>query len=600
MKQKLKFLNVILLTFLFVVSCEVNEDVNNINHLEKINPANIEDAKSLFNLNYGQSNNGSGTLQKSTNTIQVDWQSSKTKEYKETSTQDVDILYTPIYINTNANAKAFIATVDNNGITESKLFVVLYKENPFGNTGLSAYVFRYAIDGTIEIGYNLENGVQIPFYTSTTTSSLNKSNSNCDEYPSSGDFDEVQVWLEDCGGILEDVVVEAPPTPTETIDAGPSSGGGCLDCSSWPAFDSSIFNDNSTSSGTSSNVNPSVIVPNMVSADPISIAIALEAPPLSQEYTWLNNLPTNEQTQELFEAIAQFLNDNKAKSPDPAFVNTNPNQFPDIKDSAIDTVIDLILLLIENQNSNTFINLVIEILNDDYKDPTHEENCANLSDLGQNFEFKQSLESLHWSALDDSFHIEVGYEYSFDNGAVLLDNNGNYGIPLVHGGTIYGVSHTHPYEDTAGMRHFPMFSVKDLYAFGFMVTQFSNPGYPVDYSNFFLILTAKTGTSSTSTYALKINDWIAFVNFVYKFYHLSDDKKSRLQRDLIERYQKSSENLNGASQSDYFKDLFEFMEDEDIKGLDVYEATDQNYTNWRKVNYDNNSDTLLPSTNCNN
>jgi hypothetical protein len=360
MKSKLKILKLIFLLCLIIASCEKDDTEINSIHKEKINPASVDDAKSFFNVNYRPSNNDSRTLQKSTNTLQVDWQSSKTKEYKETSTQDVDILYTPIYINTNANAKAFVATVDNNGITESKIFLVLYKENPFGSLGLSAYIFRYAIDGTVEIGYNLENGIQVPFDTSTTSSS-NKSNSNCDEYPSSGDFDEVQQWLEDCNGILDEVKVEAPTTPLQTIDVGSSSGGGCLDCSSWPGFDSSLFNDNSTSAGTS--VNPNVVIPNLVSADPISIAIALEAPLLSQEYAWLNNLPTNEQTQQLLEAIAQFLNDNKAKSPDPAFDNTNPSQIPSIKDSAINFVMNYINFMINNPNSGFIIDNTVDLEN---------------------------------------------------------------------------------------------------------------------------------------------------------------------------------------------------------------------------------------------
>jgi len=595
MKRKLKILNLTILLCIVFVSCEKEDEVNNVLKQEKFMPASVQDAESFFKDNYRIPIGIENPL-KSTDDLQIDWQNSSTKPYKESTTQDVDILYTPIYLNTNANAKAFIASIDNNGITESKIFLTIYKDDEFGSNGLSAFVIRFNVDGTIEKAYNLDDGLQIPFVSNTSSSTGNgKSTVDCTQLPVGGDFEDWQYWLGMCEGMLDPVTVIAT---NPILDEGPSSGGGCLDCSSWPAFDSSIFNDNSTSSGTSSNVNPSVIVPNMVSADPISISIALEAPPLSQENIWLKSLPNNQQTQDLLDAIAQFLNDNKAKSPDPAFINTNPNQFPNIKDSAIDTVMDLILLLIENQNSSTYIELVIEILQGNYTNPAEEENCAQLSSMGTDILKKQSLEDLHWAALDENFHAEKGYQYSLDQDPVLLQNNGNYGIPLVHGGTIYGISHTHPYEDTAGMRHFPMFTVKDLYAFGFMVTQFSNPGHPVDYSNFFLILTAKTGTSSTSTYALKINDWIAFVNFVYKFYHMPDDERNDLQSDLIERYENSLR--SGASQSDYLEDLFKFMEEEDIKGLDVYEATDQNYTNWEKINYDNNSDSLLPSTNCNN
>jgi hypothetical protein len=176
-----------------------------------------------------------------------------------------------------------------------------------------------------------------------------------------------------------------------------------------------------------------------------------------------------------------------------------------------------------------------------------------------------------------------------------------YGVEIEVGGEIYGASHTHPYEDNEGMRGYPMFSLNDLYAFGRIVKGYHNPSQTtMDTSIFFLTLTVKVGQNSTATYALKMNDWVNVMDFIDRINHISVADRIDLQRELRERYQKSSQSLSGASQSDYLEDLFKFMEDENIKGLDIYKASDQNYTNWEKINYDNNSDTLLPSTNCNN
>jgi hypothetical protein len=304
-----------------------------------------------------------------------------------------------------------VASVDNNGITESKIFLVIYKDNPFEVNGLSAYIMMFNVNGTIEKAYDLDDGNQIPF---DSNSSLNKSLSDvdCTKFPVGADFEEWIYWVAMCSNMLNPVTIIANNPINNTIDAGQSSGGGCLDCSPLFAFDGSLFNNNNPDPGI--NLNPNVVLPNLVSADPISISIALEAPQIPEVNTWITNLPTTEQIQDLLQAIAQFLNDNKEKSPDPLFVNTSPNQLPNIKDEAKNTVIDLILLLIENQNSSAYIELVIEILNGANINPSQEKNCEELSELGLNIEKRQSLLDLHWAALNDNFHAEKGYKPDFD------------------------------------------------------------------------------------------------------------------------------------------------------------------------------------------
>ena len=156
---------------LLIVSCD-QDDQQTITQKQKFNAPQIN--KAHFNNNFKIPQSDNYNFQKSSSSISPDWDNSKAKVYKESSTLDVDILYTPIYIKTATNAKAFIASVTNDGIIESKIFCVLYKEAHLEVMGFP-YVFRYSVQGTFEKAYNLENGIQVPFDDNQGKSSITQS-----------------------------------------------------------------------------------------------------------------------------------------------------------------------------------------------------------------------------------------------------------------------------------------------------------------------------------------------------------------------------------------------------------------------------------------
>ena len=281
----------------------------------------------------------------SSTSLQVDFASSKDENYKDTPVQDVDILYTPIYLNTTKNAKAFLASTDDNGVVDSRIIFTLYKDAP-SDLGLSAYVFVYDLNGDLDLEYNFDNGQSVPFSQTNTTDTMTvtlNSTIDCFELPTL-DVDAIMAWLENCNSIwLDEVVITA--YLNNTIDAGPSGGGGFgADISPWVSIDGLGYLDQDPTLGTGG-TNSSVFVSNVVVADPISIALALELSISSPEVNWLSL-----HSQQLLDAIAAYLNNNKAKSPDSLFQNIDTNQLPDIKDDAVDFLIDLINYSTSNPN----------------------------------------------------------------------------------------------------------------------------------------------------------------------------------------------------------------------------------------------------------
>ena len=346
---KLLAIAFLLITF----SCE-KENADEIITQEKFNAPSINSAKQFFNLNSQYSNTNGIQAKNSFGSLQTDWPSSKTKDYKETPEEDVDILYTPIYLDTDKDAKAFIASTEQNGTIESKLIFVLYKATNNEN-GLSAYVFVYNINGTLELEYNFENGQSVPF--AENSSGLQSKNiTDCSQLPSLTP-EELLAWLAQCTIALDEVTVVG--YLNETIDAGDSGGGG-FDISPWVQIGGFEIPYEGGSGG-SSGANPEVFISNIVSGTGFSISMALGLSLSSIQAQWLNQQTIDNQA--LLNAIAQFLNANKERPIDPAFNNIDPNQLPEIRDEAVEQMLGFIEILISNSNDNELGDIDINALN---------------------------------------------------------------------------------------------------------------------------------------------------------------------------------------------------------------------------------------------
>lgn len=327
-------------------SCQKDESNDLVISLEKYSSPSIEAAQSHFN----QKRNTPSTsfLRTESTGTGADWESSLTKEYKKTSEIEVDILYTPVYLNTQFNAKAFIASTEYEGVVDSRKIYVMYKANNTSN-GLSAYIVVYNIDGVFDKAYNYEDGVSIAFPTSSQSSATRTtdcSEEGVDEM-TDGEFED---FLANCYGTLDEVDLGtiissssstendggggAPPNPIDTNDA-------------WVDIDGLWDPIDTQTGGTGTGTNPEVFAPNIVSATAQSIATALEIGFFSIESNWLQE-QENQNNLELLNAIAEFLNAHKERPIDPAFENTADNQLPVINEEAINNIIDYINHLIDN------------------------------------------------------------------------------------------------------------------------------------------------------------------------------------------------------------------------------------------------------------
>lgn len=356
--MKYKFLNVFLcLGLLCCFNCKKEELVNDTYEQQVYHVPSINLAKSYFNTNSIYGDASISQLKTNQASILTDWEVSTERTYKETPQEVVDILYTPIYINTTKNLKAFVATAQHNGSLESKIFTIAYKNNNTTNN-LSAYIFIYGLDGNLEREYNYENGQQVDFQTVATSSNPLSKSVDCSELPSFN-FDELIEWASMCVIALNEVVVVAQ---LPTIDAGDSSTGGFGDSTSLPP--GSIFPEDYSPSGSGS-VSPLWFNPNLVGANPFSISTALGIQFNSLETLWLSQLPAAQS--QLLDAIAAFLNNNKVRSNRDmsAFSNDAQNgQLPEITDEAAAHMLDIINFLIDNPDvdfsEETLNQIVIE------------------------------------------------------------------------------------------------------------------------------------------------------------------------------------------------------------------------------------------------
>ncbi len=221
MKNILKHLVIYTTLLLINYSCQKEDGISEqlgSDQQTRYTAPSIDIAKTYFENNSQYSTGNDVSLRVNNIEPYVDWQVSKNKRYKQTPEQNVDILYTPRYIQTDMEIKSFVATTVNGDEVHSKIFAVLYKDIKRA-TGLSAYVLIYNLEGQLETAYNYQNGIQVPFPNIQTEHNHNAREFDCSEIGVT--LAELEEWAANCNGnVLGEVVIIATPTTDNTPHGG--------------------------------------------------------------------------------------------------------------------------------------------------------------------------------------------------------------------------------------------------------------------------------------------------------------------------------------------------------------------------------------------
>ena len=338
------------------ISCQ-KESTDEIITKEIFDAPSIESAKQFVNSNSTTLNSNISYKSSSSDLTSVThWEGSKTKKYKETEEQNVDILYTPIYVrSTRTDIKGFVASTEQNGILDYRKLYILYKSNDLSN-GLSAFILIYGMDGNLQFAYNYENGQQIPLPQPNDSNTLNKSNSECDSNISNMTDEEFENWWANCSGIgLNEVVVSTTLTNDGGNNSGSTSAFNDWNTSPWQSIDpSTIFPVGSNyNNGNTNDNNSPWHTPNVTVANEVSISTVLNASYNSAIANWLREM---EQTnQEILNQIADYLNANREENPfsDFTFGDIQPEQFP-VSDEGIEYILRLIDFLDDTDSTYDF------------------------------------------------------------------------------------------------------------------------------------------------------------------------------------------------------------------------------------------------------
>lgn len=344
------FLKTILLVFgvlIITFSCQKNDEI--IEQQNTYDIPSIEAARLYFNENSNLGQLGINQHFRTTSSsLNTDWENSKAKKYKEEPQDNLDILYTPIYLPTAGHAKSFIGTVEVNGEMQSKIFVLIYTASD-NRLAFSGYMLIYDLDGAIEHAYKYQEGQQVASgLPSLTTGNLNRNGENGEDDPDC-DFplESMDCLLEWIGGDWFGLDGLIQDDTIEIIASGDSSTGsfsGVGDLGN-PSISIPILGEDNSAGG-----NP-WWNGNTVSAEALAIVLALELEHLAlPEAQWL----LNEASQEQLQNIADFLNDNRVKdnaTPDELADNgIDQNQMTEISQAALELALFMINTMIENPN----------------------------------------------------------------------------------------------------------------------------------------------------------------------------------------------------------------------------------------------------------
>ncbi|MFT4612401.1 MAG: hypothetical protein ACI8QQ_002428 [Psychroserpens sp.] len=345
--KNINFKSVIILTMIAIAffSCQKDEDIATPTSLNRFKVPSISEAKSHFETNNKipilDDNNNGIEFRTGAATMTIKWDEASTKKYKDetdTSPQQVDILYTPITLSTQGNAKMFLASIDDNGTVDSKYVFIIYTipENP---RLFSGYVFIYDLDGNQENMLKYEEGIIV----STASNSRMAQRNDGD---GGGGFTMGELldfiggdWFGLDGYIENDLVEVYWPEFADVDDFG----GGPIDDSPWFNPINIPVGNNSGGSGGNGNTgngyDPNDIVwwqPLTIFAHGLSISNAIEVDLDSIEANWLMNTATQEQ----LNSIADHIN------------NLDQTESDGYNQGDIDVVIDILYYMMLNGNFN--------------------------------------------------------------------------------------------------------------------------------------------------------------------------------------------------------------------------------------------------------
>lgn len=384
------FFKTILLVFgvlIITFSCQKNEEI--IEQQNTYEVPSIEAARLNFNENSNLGQLGTNHYFRTTdNSLNTDWDNSKAKKYKDEPQENLDILYTPLYLPTAGHAKSFVGTVEVNGEMQSKIFVLLYTESD-NRLAFSGVILIYGLDGNIEYGYKYIEGQQVASgLPSLAANNLNRTGSNDDcEFP----LDSMDCLIEWIGGDWFGVLGYLENDTVELLGVGDSSTNGFI-------IDPDLGN-------------PSISIPalgddpsiggnpwwndNTVSADGLAIVLALELEHLAlPEAQWL----LNEASQEQLQNIADFLNDNRVKdndTPDELADNgINQNQMTEISQQALEAALELINLLILNPDASY-----------EFVDTPLPPNALNFDSFSEAENYFNNLETNNYTHISTTFEV---------------------------------------------------------------------------------------------------------------------------------------------------------------------------------------------------
>lgn len=343
LKSNLKFCSLLFLCFVLFFGCQKEEvTLAPTNTFERFKVPSINDAKSYFEANNKIPiiNNSNGiSLRTDEIEMTVNWDESSTKIYKEGSQsipQRVDVLYTPINLNTKGNAKMFLASINNDGFIDSK-YVVIFYTKPEDPKLFSGHVFIYDLEGKLELLSKYEEGNKVAVSSSNNYTARNDGDGG-------GGFTLGEIldfiggdWFGLDGFIENDLVTVYWP---EYTDIDQSGAGDSVNDSYWfnPSMHIPAVNGGGGSSG-GDNSNDDDIdwwKPVDLFAHGLTISDAIEVDLSSIEADWLMNTASQEQ----LNGIANYLNNAEQ------IIGGGYNQ------SDIDFVIDILYYMMLNGNFN--------------------------------------------------------------------------------------------------------------------------------------------------------------------------------------------------------------------------------------------------------
>ncbi|TXE15959.1 hypothetical protein ES692_14480 [Psychroserpens burtonensis] len=350
--KNINFKSVIILTMIALAffSCQKEDDIlTPVNNVRFTVPA-VSSAKSYFEANNKVPFNDDNNFQLRTGPAEmtVKWDKSSTKKYKDETLeipQQVDILYTPIELNTKSHAKMFLASIDDNGTVDSKYIFLIYTslENPSSFTG---YVLIYSLEGVWENLYKYEDGNRVDINSTNRMISRNDGDGEGLGFTLGELLDLMGgSWSEVSNLIQNDlVIVNAYLNNPEFVDVDPNSGS-TTGNNDW--FNPTIHipantggGGGSSGSGSNNDNDPINYVkdwwqPTMIFSHGLSISNVIEVDLASIEADWLMNTATQEQ----LDAIAAYLN------------NADQTESDGYNQSDIDFIINSLWFQINNPNS---------------------------------------------------------------------------------------------------------------------------------------------------------------------------------------------------------------------------------------------------------